>query len=155
MRVAESETYVEVAQVSKVYRSGGADAVEAVSSVSFGVPRGQFVAILGPSGVGKSTLADLIVRYLDPDQGRILIDGQDIRQIALADLRREIMLLDQAPYLFNATIAENIAFAYPEAGSTEIEAAGSGQRTIADETGAQHGARRAQAGAQTGPARCR
>ena len=49
MRVAESETYVEVAQVSKVYRSGGADAVEAVSLVSFGVPRGQFVAILGPS----------------------------------------------------------------------------------------------------------
>ena len=75
MRVAESEPYVEVAKVSKVYRSGGADAVEAVSSVSFGVPRGQFVAILGPSGCGKSTLL-MMVGGLEPvTAGSISIDG--------------------------------------------------------------------------------
>src|SRR5712671_6436448 len=75
MRVAESEPYVEVAKVSKVYRSGGADAVEAVSSVSFGVPRGQFVAILGPSGCGKSTLL-MMVGGLEPvTAGTICIGG--------------------------------------------------------------------------------
>jgi ABC-type sugar transport system ATPase subunit len=75
MRVAESEPYVEVAKVSKVYRSGGADAVEAVSSVSFGVLRGQFVAILGPSGCGKSTLL-MMVGGLEPvTAGTISIGG--------------------------------------------------------------------------------
>ena len=95
-----------------------------LTDVTLDIPAGSFCAILGPSGVGKSTLADLIVRYLDPDEGRILLDGQDIRQIALADLRRQVMLLDQSPYLFNATIAENIAFAFPEADRAAIEAAG-------------------------------
>ncbi|CAN5385619.1 ABC transporter ATP-binding protein [soil metagenome] len=87
------------------------------------VPQGSFCAILGPSGVGKSTMADLMVRYLDPDTGRILIDGQDIRDIKLADLRREIILVDQTPYLFNDSIAANIAFAMPQASQAEIEAA--------------------------------
>ena len=95
-----------------------------LTDVTLDIPAGSFCAILGPSGVGKSTLADLIVRYLDPDEGRILLDGEDIRQIALADLRRQVMLLDQSPYLFNATIAENIAFAFPEADRGAIEAAG-------------------------------
>ncbi len=93
--------------------------------VSLTIPAGSFCAILGPSGVGKSTLADLIVRYLDPDEGRILLDGMDLKQFALGDLRSQVMLLDQAPYLFNATIAENIAFAFPQAQRAEIEAAGS------------------------------
>jgi ATP-binding cassette subfamily B protein len=92
--------------------------------VTLDIKAGSFCAILGPSGVGKSTLADLIVRYLDPDEGRILLDGVDLRKFALADLRREVMLLDQAPYLFNATIAENIAFAFPQADRGAIEAAG-------------------------------
>ena len=85
---------------------------------------GSFCAILGPSGVGKSTLADLLVRYLDPDKGRILIDGRDIRELRLADLRAQVMLVDQSPYLFNASIAENLAYAYPAASRREIEAAG-------------------------------
>ncbi len=87
------------------------------------VPHGAFCAILGPSGVGKSTLADLMVRYLDPQSGRILIDGADIRDLRLADLRRELILVDQSPYLFNDTIAANIAFALPEATPADIEAA--------------------------------
>jgi ATP-binding cassette, subfamily B, bacterial len=91
---------------------------------SIEIPAGSFCAILGPSGAGKSTLADLLVRYLDPDKGRILMDGRDIRELALADLRREVMLVDQSPYLFNASIAENIAYAHASAGRAEIEAAG-------------------------------
>jgi ATP-binding cassette, subfamily B, bacterial len=100
------------------------DRAAVLEDVSLEIPAGSFCAILGPSGVGKSTLADLLVRYLDPDQGRILIDGRDIRQFRLADLREQIVLVDQTPYLFNATIAENIAYARAGASRQEIEEAG-------------------------------
>ena len=93
--------------------------------VNIEIPAGIFCAVLGPSGVGKSTLAELLVRYLDPDEGRIFIDGRDLRELSLTDLRREVMLVDQSPYLFNATIAENIAFALPDASRQAIEAAAS------------------------------
>jgi ATP-binding cassette, subfamily B, bacterial len=101
------------------------DRAAILEDVSFEIPAGSFCAILGPSGVGKSTLADLLVRYLDPDRGCIRIDGVDLRSVRLADLRRQVMLVDQSPYLFNASIAENIAYARPEASRAEIEAAGS------------------------------
>jgi ATP-binding cassette subfamily B protein len=87
-------------------------------------PAGSFCAILGPSGVGKSTLADLLIRHFDPDAGRILIDGRDIRELRLKDLRAQVLLVDSAPHLFNATIAENISYAYPGAARERIEAAG-------------------------------
>ena len=101
------------------------DRAPVLSDVSLEIPAGIFCAILGPSGVGKSTMADLMVRYLDPDEGRILIDGRDIRELSLGDLRREVILVDQSPYLFNDTIAANIAFAWPQAGNAAIEAAAS------------------------------
>ena len=91
--------------------------------VNLKIPQGLFCAVLGPSGVGKSTLADLIVRYLDADEGRVLVDGRDIRDLSLADLRREIVLVDQSPYLFNDTVGANIAFAMPGASREQIEAA--------------------------------
>jgi ATP-binding cassette subfamily B protein len=94
-----------------------------LAGVDLDIPAGAFVAILGPSGVGKSTLADLMVRYLDPDQGRILADGQDLRDLRLDDLRRHVILLDQTPHLFNDTLARNIGFALPDASRTDIEAA--------------------------------
>jgi len=99
------------------------DRAAVLSDVNLEIPAGIFCAILGPSGVGKSTLADLIVRYLDPDEGRILVDGRDIRELSLGDLRREVILVDQSPYLFNDTIAANIAFAWPQAGRADIETA--------------------------------
>lgn len=87
------------------------------------IRQGSFCAILGPSGVGKSTMADLMVRYLDPDHGRILVDGLNLRDLRITDLRREIMLVDQSPYLFNDTIGANIAFAMPDADQAAIAAA--------------------------------
>lgn len=75
------------------------------------IPAGAMAAILGESGAGKSTLADLVARFRDPDSGRVLVGGIDARDFALADLRHAVVLIDQTPFLFNATIAENIAFA--------------------------------------------
>jgi ATP-binding cassette subfamily B protein len=101
------------------------DRAAVLEDISLTIPAGSFCAIHGPSGVGKSTLADLLVRYLDPDQGRILVDGQELRGVRLDDLRKEVILVDQSPYLFNATIAENISYACPSASREAIELAGS------------------------------
>jgi ATP-binding cassette subfamily B protein len=94
-----------------------------LDELSFRVAPGTICAILGPSGAGKSTMADLLVRFYDPDAGTIRIDGRDLRDLPLADLRRAILLVDQAPYLFHATVRENIAYARPEATDEEIRAA--------------------------------
>src|SRR5580698_8832083 len=99
------------------------DRAAVLENVSVEIPAGSFDAILGVSGVGKSTLADLLVRYLDPDQGRILMDGRDIRHAPLDDLRGQIILVDQSPYLFNVSIAENISYAFPSATQSDIEEA--------------------------------
>ncbi|WP_420143579.1 ABC transporter ATP-binding protein [Sphingobium sp.] len=94
-----------------------------LNEIDLTIPAGSLCAILGPSGAGKSTMADLMVRYLDPDSGRILINGRDLRDCRLDDLRREIILVDQAPYLFNDTIAANIGFALPDMTRAAMEAA--------------------------------
>ena len=96
-----------------------------LKGASFEIAAGGVCAILGASGAGKSTIADLLVRFLDPDNGRILVDGVDLRQFSLDSVRREIVLVDQSPHLFHASIAENIAYARPDASSAEIEAAAS------------------------------
>lgn len=100
------------------------DREEVLSGVSFSVRAGTFCAILGPSGVGKSTVADLLVRLLDPDSGTVSIDGLDLRELRIKDLRDHVVLVDQAPYLFNASIAENIAYAHPGAKRADVESAG-------------------------------
>jgi ATP-binding cassette subfamily B protein len=94
-----------------------------LTDVSFTIKKGSFCAILGPSGVGKSSIADLMVRYLDPDEGRILLDGQDLRTLRLDDVRREAILVDQSPHLFNDTIAANISFALSDVARGEIDMA--------------------------------
>jgi ATP-binding cassette subfamily B protein len=97
-----------------------------LKGVSCGIEAGTFCAILGSSGPGKSTIADLLVRFLDSDSGRITVDGLDLRDARLEDLRREIILVDQVPHLFNCSIAENISNSRPESTRAQIEAAGRG-----------------------------
>ncbi|MYI06772.1 MAG: ABC transporter ATP-binding protein [Gemmatimonadetes bacterium] len=84
------------------------------------IPPGEIVALTGPSGSGKSTVADLIVRHLDPDRGRVLLDGTDLRHIALAELRARVALVDQAAIVFNTSILENVRYARPDAGPAEV-----------------------------------
>lgn len=85
---------------------------------------GSICVVVGESGAGKSTMADLMVRYLDPVSGRVTLDGQDLRELKLDELRREVMLVDQTPHLFHDTVAANIAFAMPHASHDQIVAAG-------------------------------
>ena len=86
-----------------------------LDGVSLEVRAGEAVAIVGRSGEGKSTIADLLVRHLDPHGGHIFLDGVDLRRVRLADVRRHVVVVDQEPFMFNASIAENIRYAKPEA----------------------------------------
>ena len=91
--------------------------------VDFKVAPGTCVAILGPTGSGKSALLSLIPRFYDPSEGRVLVDGHDVRCIELDDLRRNIGLVFQESFLFSNTIAANIAFGQPTATAAQIERA--------------------------------
>ena len=95
----------------------------ALTDVSLTVRRGETVALVGPSGGGKSTLLNLIPRFYDVTGGQVTVDGQDIRDVKLASLRDQIALVTQEPFLFDDTIRANIAYARPGAGTAEIEAA--------------------------------
>ena len=95
----------------------------ALDRVSFQVEPGMCAGIVGPTGAGKTTLVSLMLRFYDPTEGRLLLDGVDVRDYRLADLRRQFALVGQEPLLFSSTVAENIAYARPEAGLAEIEAA--------------------------------
>jgi ATP-binding cassette, subfamily B, heavy metal transporter len=94
-----------------------------LADVSFTVEPGRKVAIVGPTGAGKSSIARLLFRFYDPSAGRILIDGQDVRQLTQASVRAAIAVVPQEAVLFNDTIGENIALARPDAGPAEIDAA--------------------------------
>jgi subfamily B ATP-binding cassette protein MsbA len=88
--------------------------------VSFRAPAGTTTALVGPSGAGKSTLVDLIPRFYDPDSGRILADGIDLRRVRRADLRRQIGIVTQEPILFDDTVAANIGYGKEGAGHAAI-----------------------------------
>jgi ATP-binding cassette, subfamily B, bacterial len=94
--------------------------VPVLRNVSFAVPAGQMCALVGSSGAGKSTLADLLLRFYDPDSGSISIDGQDIRELRLEDLRQQVAMVEQTPHFFRASIRENIAYGRPEATLEDI-----------------------------------
>jgi ATP-binding cassette, subfamily B, bacterial len=87
------------------------------------IPAGQTVALVGATGAGKTTIARLLARFYDPGQGRVLLDGVDLRSLIDADLRREVIMITQENFLFSATIAENIRLGRPDASRAEIEAA--------------------------------
>ena len=92
------------------------------------IPAGRHVAIVGPSGAGKSTLVNLLLRFWDPDQGRILLDGQDARDVQLASLRGNIGVVFQDTYVFDSTLRENIAIGRAGASDAEIVAAAKAAR---------------------------
>ena len=96
---------------------------KALAGVSFAVPAGQTTALVGTSGAGKTTSAQLLMRFWDPDAGRITLDGQDVRDYQLDDLRARIALVAQDTYLFNDTLRANIMIAKPEASGAELAAA--------------------------------
>ena len=96
---------------------------QALKGLSFSINRGQTVALVGRSGAGKTTSAHLLMRFWDPGEGSIKLDGHDLRSFELDQLRQSIALVAQDTYLFNTTITENLRIAKPEASDDEIIAA--------------------------------
>jgi ABC-type multidrug transport system fused ATPase/permease subunit len=95
----------------------------ALEGVSFQVSPGQLVALVGRTGAGKTTLASLIPRFRDPYEGRVLLDGLDLRELRLRELREQIGIVPQVPLLFPGTIAQNIGYGRPQASRAELERA--------------------------------
>ena len=96
---------------------------DAVSHASFEIPRGKMVAVVGGTGSGKTTMSGLLSRFFDPREGRVTLDGVDLRDFKIADLRRLIGAVQQETLLFNDTIEENIKYGSPEATHDEVVAA--------------------------------
>ena len=95
----------------------------ALDHVSLDIPPGQTVALVGATGAGKSTMAKLLARFYDPTEGRVLVDGHDLRDISSSSLRSQLGIVPQEAFLFSGTIKENIAFGRPDATDEQIRAA--------------------------------
>lgn len=108
---------IEFQNVSFAYQPGR----PVLRGVSFKIEPGESVVFIGPSGAGKTTLLHLLPRFFDPDSGAVLLEGVDARKLCLKDMRRHIALVMQEPILLPGTIAENIAFAEPDASAARIE----------------------------------
>ena len=94
-----------------------------MEGVDLHVPPGQTLALVGATGAGKSTLAKLVARFYDPQKGRVLVDGHDLRGVRQQALRRQLGIVPQEGFLFSGSVRENVAFGRPEASLEEIEAA--------------------------------
>lgn len=99
------------------------DSIPVLKDISFKLKPGETLALVGATGVGKTTIASLIPRFYDPDEGEILVDGQDIRRLTLNSLRRQISLVSQDVFLFNGTVLDNILYGSPGASEEEVIAA--------------------------------
>jgi ATP-binding cassette subfamily B protein len=119
VRVVPSRGAIEFAAVTFAYEPDR----PVLFDIDLVIPYGQKVALVGPSGAGKTTVASLIPRFWDVTGGRIVLDGVDIRQLSFADLRGSIGLVPQEPALFSGTVRENIAFGRPDAPQEDIERA--------------------------------
>jgi len=95
----------------------------AVREVTAGIEPGQMVALVGPSGAGKTTITGLVARFFDPDQGRILIDGTDVREITRSSLAAQLGIVFQDTFLFHASIADNLRYARPDATDEDLASA--------------------------------
>ena len=127
-QIAEAENAAELGEFSEqiefrnVHFSYEADR-EVIDGLNFTIRKGETVALVGPSGGGKSTTADLIPRFYDVTQGEIVIDGRNVKEYTLDSLNANIGMVSQETILFNDTIAENIRMGRPEATDAEVEAA--------------------------------
>ncbi len=143
-RIARSEGAIVFDRVSFVYPGSRT----ALRDATFEIPSGMRVGIMGPTGAGKTTLVSLLARFYDPTSGAILLDGINLREYHVADLRRQFAIVLQEPILFSTSIAENIAYGRPGAAQDEIIAAAKaaevhdfisglpeGYRTLAGERG--------------------
>ncbi|MEW2273990.1 ATP-binding cassette domain-containing protein [Streptomyces sp. SID685] len=106
-------------KVRFAYRTGG----EVLPRFDLTLPAGQTVAVVGATGAGKSTLAKLLARFYDPTEGRVLLDGVDLRDLPTAELRRGVVMVTQEAFLFSGTVADNIAIGRPDASRAEVERA--------------------------------
>ncbi len=120
IRMKNAAGAIEFKNVSYRYAGKTRDALR---DVSFSVPAGTSLALVGRSGSGKSTLVKFVNRFLDPTEGSVLIDGIDLRSGALADIRRAVGVVQQDTALFNETILNNVRFAHPRASKSEVIAA--------------------------------
>ena len=111
--------HVELRGVSFSYETGP----PVLRDVTLDVPAGRTVAIVGPTGSGKTTLVALLPRLYDPESGSVTVDGVDLREVELESLRSEVGLVSDDPFLFSATLRENIAYARPDASDAEVEEA--------------------------------
>lgn len=116
--VTELKQKIELRNVSFNYEAGDKTVLRAVS---FTVDKGSKVGVVGSSGAGKSTLTELLLRFYDPQQGQLLIDGVDLKQLNLDNWRKLVGVVSQDVFLFNDTLKNNIAFANPGASQSEIE----------------------------------
>ena len=103
--------------------SYGPDAPAVLTGIDLDIPAGRTIALIGPTGSGKTTLTQLIPRFYDPTSGRVLIDGADVRDLRLDQLRQAVGIVSQDPFLFSTSVRENIAYGRPEATDEEVRAA--------------------------------
>jgi len=120
LSINEFRDKIEFRNVSFQYQNADRDALH---DITLSIPRGKIVALVGASGAGKSTVADLLPRFYDVTAGQILVDGTDIRQLRLRDLRSLMGIVSQEAILFNDTVRSNIAFSSGDVSATAVEAA--------------------------------